>query len=267
MAAKEEYDMKNRLASISQASSCKSEEAHNEEESKKEKVAKLVSKIGNFFRKGRPGDLSSPLFFGMSPKMETHEMSPKTSELLPKHEKLSSPKLPELSLKIKQLPQLANECSNIDLLSPCLDEVSPDIVKASSPAVQQLSPTISKVYGKKRRNVFPEIFVFPTVPEECPVVETRQVTSREITSKPRRFQSEVERCRYKNIEDHHRPRFASEPCINKYSKLIASRGIKLTEAAYQLTEEQCRLLYEDIFKPLDVYSILQERRKTVQQEK
>ena len=267
MAAKEEYDMKNRLASTSQASSCKPAEEHNEEESKKDKVAKLVSKIGNFFRKGQPGDLSSPSFPGMSPKLKTQEMSPKTSELLPKHEKFNCPKLPELSLKIKQLPQWANECSNTDILSPGLDEVSPDIVKVSSPMVQQLSPTISKVYGKKRRNVLPEIFVFPTVPEESPVVEVRQVTSREITSKPRRFQSEIERCTYTNIEHQHRPRFVSEPCINKYSKLIASRGIKLTEAAYQLTEEQCRLLYEDIFKPLDMYSILQERRKTVQQEK
>ena len=214
------------------------------------------------------GDLRSPSFPGPSPKLETQEMSSKKSELLPKHEKLNSPKLPELSLKIKQLPQWPKEmCSNIDILSPGLDKVSPDIAKVLSPKVQQLSPTINKIYGKKRRNDLPEVFIFPTVPEESAEVELPKVTRREITSKPRRFQFEIERSMHKNIEDQHRPRFVSEPCINKYSKLIACRGIKLTEAAYQLTEEQCRLLYEDIFKPLDVYSILQERRKTVQQEK
>ena len=268
MAAKEECDMKNRLASTFKPSSCNSEEEQKEEESIKEKVSKLVSKIGNVFRKIQHGDLSRPSLPGLPPKLETHEMSPRKSELLPKHEKLSSPKVPELSLKIEQLPQLDSEmCSNIDILSPGLDEPSPDIVKVSSPKGQQLSPNINKIYGKKRRNVLPEIFTFPTVPEESLEVEDRQVRRREIKSKSRRFQSETEQCTYKNIRDQHRPRFASEPCINKYSKLIESRGIQLTEAAYQLTEEQCRSLYEDIFKPLDVYSMLQERRKTIQQEK
>ena len=172
------------------------------------------------------------VIFSTSPKLETQEMSSK-SQWLPKHEKLNSPKLPELSLKIKQLPQWPNEmCSNIDILSPGLNEVSLDIAKVLSPKVQQLSPTINKLYGKKRPNVLAEVFIFPTVPEESVEVEAPQVTRREITSKPRRFQFEIERCMHKNIEDQHRPRFVSEPCINKYSKLIASRGIKLTEAAY-----------------------------------
>ena len=269
MAAKEECDVKNRLASTFKPSSCNSEEEQKEEESIKEKVSKLVSKIGNVFRKIQHGDLSCPSLPGLSPKLETHEMSPRKSEFLPKHEKLSSPKVPELSLKIEQLPQWDSEVySNIDILSPGLDELSPYLAKvSSSPKGQQLSPKINKIYEKKRRNVLPEIFTFPTVPEESLEVEDRQVRRREIKSKPRRFQSETEQCTFKNIRDQHRPRFASEPCINKYSKLIESRGIKLTEAAYQLTEEQCRSLYEDIFKPLDVYSMLQERRKTSQQEK
>ena len=269
MAAKEECDMKNRLASIFKPSSCKSEEEQKEDESVKEKVSKFVSKIGKVFRKIQHGDLSCPSFPGLPLKLETHEMTPKKSELLPKYEKLSSPKVPELSLKIEQLPQWDSEvCSSMDILSPGLDKLSPDLVKvSSSPKGQQLSPKINNIYEKKRRNILPEIFTFPTVPEESLEVEDRQVRRREIKRKPRRFQSETERCKYKNIKDQPRPRFASEPCINKYSKLIESRGIQLTEAAYQLTEEQCRSLYEDIFKPLDVYSMLQERRKTIQQEK
>ena len=42
---------------------------------------------------------------------------------------------------------------------------------------------------------------------------------------------------------------------------IASQGIKLTAAAKELSDEEWRLLYEDIFKPLDFYSILHERSK------
>ena len=42
---------------------------------------------------------------------------------------------------------------------------------------------------------------------------------------------------------------------------VSSQGIKLTAAAKDLSDEKWRLLYEDIFKPLDFYSILHERRK------
>lgn len=43
---------------------------------------------------------------------------------------------------------------------------------------------------------------------------------------------------------------------------VSSQGIKLTEVAKELRDEKWRLLYEDIFKPLDFYSILHERSKT-----
>ena len=68
-----------------------------------------------------------------------------------------------------------------------------------------------------------------------------------------------------NSQEQQQYRVAREPCINKYAKLIESRGILLTEAANQLAEEQSRLLYEDIFKPLDVFSMLQKRSKNVPQ--
>ena len=42
---------------------------------------------------------------------------------------------------------------------------------------------------------------------------------------------------------------------------ISSQGMKLTAAAKELNDEEWRLLYEDIFKPLDFYSILHERSK------
>ncbi|KAJ7372352.1 hypothetical protein OS493_019797 [Desmophyllum pertusum] len=44
---------------------------------------------------------------------------------------------------------------------------------------------------------------------------------------------------------------------------ISKRGIKLTAAAKELSDEKWNLLYEDIFKPLDVYAILHERRNNL----
>lgn len=45
--------------------------------------------------------------------------------------------------------------------------------------------------------------------------------------------------------------------------LISKRGIKLTAAAKELSDEKWSLLYEDIFKPLDVYAILHERKNNL----
>ena len=39
------------------------------------------------------------------------------------------------------------------------------------------------------------------------------------------------------------------------------RDSRLTDAALKLNDEQMMLLYEDILKPLDVYSILREQKK------
>ena len=74
--------------------------------------------------------------------------------------------------------------------------------------------------------------------------------------KARRYRSEP--LRRKEL---YRPRFVSEPCGNMYTQLMAKQGAKLTKAAYELTEEQSRMLYEDMFKPLDVFSLMQERSK------
>ena len=41
-----------------------------------------------------------------------------------------------------------------------------------------------------------------------------------------------------------------------YTQLMEKQGAKLTNAAYELTEEQSRLLYEDMFKPLDVFALI-----------
>jgi len=114
------------------------------------------------------------------------------------------------------------------------------------------------LYFKKRRNIEPEIFIFPPNFSELSFEAKDQ---RKII-KPQRSKSEKARSLYCD-EQQQRPHIVSEPCINKYSQIISSRGIKLTEAANELSEEQCRLLYEDIFKPLDFFSILQERMKNV----
>lgn len=54
------------------------------------------------------------------------------------------------------------------------------------------------------------------------------------------------------------------PAISgKTVKFKLQRDSRLTAAAWSLSEQQLALLYEDILKPLDVYSILNERRKHI----
>ena len=52
----------------------------------------------------------------------------------------------------------------------------------------------------------------------------------------------------------------STPCSVIDTKEL-HRDSRLTDAALKLNDEQMMLLYEDILKPLDVYSILREQRK------
>ena len=74
--------------------------------------------------------------------------------------------------------------------------------------------------------------------------------------KARRYRSDPLR-----RKEPYRPRFVSERCGNMYTQLMVKRGAKLTKAAYELTEKQSRMLYKDMFKPLDVFSLIQERSK------
>ena len=249
----QERDTKNKLVSMFKNSNSKSEDQHSEGEAMKQKVSRLFSKIGQCFQKVQFSECScSPSFPELSQKPETQVSSPKEGRCL-KQDELWSNEVMELSPKINELPQQAGEMSpNMAVLSPSPDELSPGITKFS-PKRNELSPKKEKFFRKKTRNVEPEIFIFPTVPELLEAEHRRE------TRKPRRFQSETGQSTNRNIKDQHRQRVLSEPCINKYAELIASRGIQLTEAANKLTEEECRLLYEDIFKPLDIYSILQER--------
>ena len=247
----------NKLVSMFKKSNSKSEDQHSEGEAMKQKVSRLFSKIGQCFQKVQFSERScSPSFREVSQKPETQVSSLKESKCL-KHDELWSNEITELSPKINELPQQAGGMSpNMAALSPCPDELSPGIAKLS-PKRCELSPKKEKFFRKKTRNVEPEIFIFPTVPELLEAEHRRE------TRKPRRFQSETGQSPYRNIKDQHRQRVLSEPCITKYAELIASRGIQLTEAANKLTEEECRLLYEDIFKPLDIYSILRERNRAV----
>ena len=50
--------------------------------------------------------------------------------------------------------------------------------------------------------------------------------------------------------------------VTKYSFLL-EQGVQLTDAAKELSDEKMNSLWEYIFKPLDFYSILHERRKQV----
>lgn len=54
---------------------------------------------------------------------------------------------------------------------------------------------------------------------------------------------------------------ANTPCAPAKYYFLLEQGVKLTDAAKELSDEKMNLLYEDIFKPLDFYSILHERSK------
>ena len=158
----------------------------------------------------------------------------------------------ELSLKTEEL------CSNTVKPYVGFNSQSSGTTEVSTKG-QGLFLNTEDLYFKKRRNIEPEIFIFPPNFSELSFEAKDQ---RKII-KPQRSKSEKARSLYCD-EQQQRPHIVSEPCINKYSQIISSRGIKLTEAANELSEEQCRLLYEDIqFKPLDFFSILQERMKNV----
>ena len=252
MAAKQELrDLKNRLASIFKARSFKDDDEQNEEKSLKQKVSKPFLKVIQFFAKFSPSEPSSPSFSGLFPKLNIHEMTPRTSELFSKPDDTCSPKISELSSERKEPDEQAvgKSCSNTAISSTDIDERSSGIGKLS-PKGQEAFLKADELCCEERRS--DEIFMFPSESKEQLEVEQEGEKS-----KPRgAFHS----------KEKQQQRVVSEPCINKYSKLIASRGIRLTEAAYELTEEQSRLLYEDIFKPLDLFSMLRERSKTLPQE-
>ena len=63
-------------------------------------------------------------------------------------------------------------------------------------------------------------------------------------------------------QDEERQVCVSTRGVTKYSFLL-EQGVKLTDAAKELSDEKMNSLWEDIFKPLDFYSILHERRKQV----
>ena len=151
---------------------------------------------------------------------EGHEISKKNGK--------SGPKSPLLSAIPEEL------FSKQTTLSPIGDKLS-YVPSESRPSRQNVSPDITMnppAFGK---------ILLQDVPK------TREKV------KARRYQSiPLER----KAKEPLRPRFVSEPCGNMYTKLMEKQGAKLTNAAYELTEEQSRLLYEDMFKPLDVFALI-----------
>ena len=67
------------------------------------------------------------------------------------------------------------------------------------------------------------------------------------------------------LEAHHVPRSVSEMNTNNSENL--QRDPRFTDAAKNLSKKEMALLYEDIVKPLDVYSILIEKRKEMSERK
>lgn len=260
MAAKQEHNKKIQLpffkSSISQSDTSK----HSNSESLKEKFSKLFSATGRQFSPKIQLSKFMSSFPGLSPKSETHEKS-KIGLSSPKQDELCSSQVTKMPSKMKELTKQTDGVrSNIAMTFHGSDQLSPGIAKLS-PKGQELSQKNEGLCFKKGRSVVPEIFIFPPDISEVPPEDEPR---RGHLSKPRRIKSESKKSTERGKEQQ-RKRVESEPCINKYAPFISNKGIQLTEAANELTEERCRLLYEDIFKPLDIYSILQERSKNVSQ--
>ena len=87
----------------------------------------------------------------------------------------------------------------------------------------------------------------------------------------RRF-SERENRWHIPTEEQSRVRLRSAPCttineMNTKNPENLQRDPRFTDAAKKLSKKEMTLLYEDIVKPLDVYSILIEKRKEMSERK
>ena len=158
---------------------------------------------------------------------QSTKLSPEGHEISLKNDK-SGPKRPFLSAIPEELfPKQTT-------LSPIGDKLS-FMPSESSPSRQNVSPDIPMnppAFGK---------ILLQDVPKTREKVKARRYQSNPLQRKGK---------------EPLRPRFVSEPCGNTYTQLMEKQGAKLTNAAYELTEEQSRLLYEDMFKPLDVFALI-----------
>ena len=178
-----------------------------------------------------------PMVFSPSHESEaiftqTNRLSPKGHESSPKNVK-SGPKSPFLSAIPEEL------FSKLTTSSPIGDKLS-------------FMPSES---CSSRQSGTPDI---PMNPPAFGKILLQDVPKTREKVKARRYQSNPLQ---RKAKEPLRPRFVSEPCGNMYTQLMEKQGAKLTNAAYELTEEQSRLLYEDIFKPLDVFALIQSAAK------
>ena len=196
---------------------------------------------------------------------EADELPSKFTMFFQKHDQFCAPEVTddELSPVMKELPYGAVEWHQNITMPFGVDERSPDFEKLPLAKGEEFCMTLNtdQLCYEKKRKVLPEVFIFPPYLSEASFdVEQHRGTSKPGESKPERELGAIEQQQRQRVTG-----TSDEPCINKYAQLISCRGIKLTKAAYELDEEQCRLLYEDIFKPLDFVSILLERSKTAPQ--
>lgn len=143
-------DTTNRLVSMFKKSTSNLEDQQSQGKSMKQKVSKLFSRIGQWFRKVKFSELKdSPSFPELSQKSETQISLPKVSKCS-KHDEFRSNEVTDLTPKIKELPHQAGEMkSNVAVLSPCLDELSPGIAKWSPKQNGKPSPKKDKLRRKR----------------------------------------------------------------------------------------------------------------------
>ena len=175
----------------------------------------------------------------LSPSHESEAIFTQTTKLLPEgHE--TSPKNDKSGPKSPFLSAIPEELfSKLTTSSPIGDKLS-------------FMPSES---CSSRQSGTPDI---PMNPPAFGKILLQDVPKTREKVKARRYQSNPLQ---RKAKEPLRPRFQSEPCGNKYTQLMEKQGAKLTNAAYELTEEQSRLLYEDMFKPLDVFALIQSAAK------
>jgi len=140
----------------------------------------------------------------------------------------------------------------VKTLSPKIEEQSQDF-EIDQPAVEliELSTEVNEL-SSNIEELTSEVF-------ELPCLEIRQHFSAEIFIflPPHVFTTSFE------DEEHNETRGSqtvSSPSFEKFSFLLKYGG-KLTEPGKQMSDDEMKLLYEDIFKPLDFFSMLQKRSK------
>ena len=118
----------------------------------------------------------------------------------------------------------------------------PGKVKELSPKTEELTAKFVELRSKENRKMSAENVTF--VPQDVSA-----------TSFEDKNPKETKDCRIVSPKKTKDCRIVSPPSFQK-CYFVLKYGEKLTEAGKNMSEQEMKLLYEDIFKPVDIYSLL-----------